>query len=83
MGVLSKMQDVIPGGMCTFCGEEKAKGYWHGTVSEVLCCEFCAQKILPRFIADSCYPMRRGDVNRILDKIRSEFLYSAALQAME
>jgi hypothetical protein len=83
MGVLEKMQDCVPGGVCTFCGENQASGYWHGMVSEVLCCCSCATVVLPRLIADSCYPIYRGNLNYLLDKIRSEFLYSAALQAMK
>lgn len=83
MGSIEKMKDCVAGGVCTFCGESQASGYWHGMISEVLCCCVCATEILPKFIADSCYPMRRSDVNRILDKVRAEFLYSAALNAMK
>jgi hypothetical protein len=65
---------------CSFCGERFGTGYWQGP-KDIACCRYCATTVLPRFIADSCYPIRRADINRLLNEIRAEFLYSAALNA--
>jgi hypothetical protein len=40
------------GKKCSFCGHEHPTGEWDGIGLTVVCCEGCAVKVLPVFMAD-------------------------------
>jgi hypothetical protein len=69
--------------LCSFCGERRATGFWHASISEVFVCPECAVKVLPALSADAVL-MDRID-GRTLEQVRGTLLkmekafYRAAL----
>ena len=44
---------VSPDDKCSFCGHREPEGLWQGSEGSILCCRYCAENVLPTFMADS------------------------------
>lgn len=53
---------IITKAKCDFCGHERQCAEWHGSKGFLYCCHVCAERELPRFLADAIQlPGASGD----------------------
>jgi hypothetical protein len=76
-------------GHCMICGDRNTMAYWAGPEGNIAVCFWCAEKVLPKIIADayvaqmyrSPTPNLRNDPRRVVGQILSSF-WQALAEAM-